>query len=111
MKATASSGLAPVYRILKGQEFATIEDGNILNLHTLPEHAEIVVEAFQPGDREWEPTTTTTCTFRFSKGFVVQKDARVELEGGQVLEELIVYGDAGQMGQVVVKNGIVQVKS
>ena len=54
MKATASSGLAPVYRILKGQEFATIEDGNILNLHTLPEHAEIVVEAFQPGDREWE---------------------------------------------------------
>ena len=41
---------------------------------------------------------------------MVQKDARVELEGGQVLEELIVYGDAGQMGQVVVKNGIVQVK-
>lgn len=110
MKATASSGLAPVYRILKGQEFATIEDGNILNLHTIPEHAEIVVEAFQPGDREWQPTTTATCTFRFSKGFVVQKDARVELEGGQVLEELIVYGDAGQMGQVVVKNGIVQVK-
>lgn len=110
MKATASSGLEPVYRILKGQEFATIEDGNVLNLHTIPEHAEIVVEAFQPGNREWEPTTTTTCTFRFSKGFVVQKDARVELEGGQVLEELIVYGDAGQMGQVVVKNGIVQVK-
>lgn len=110
MKATASSGLAPVYRILKGQEFATIEDENILNLHTLPEHAEIVVEAFQPGDREWQPTATATCTFRFSKGFVVQKDARVELEGGQVLEELIVYGDAGQMGQVVVKNGIVQVK-
>lgn len=103
MKATASSGLAPVYRILKGQEFATIESGNILNLHTIPEHAEIVVEAFQPGDREWQPTTTTTCTFRFSKGFVVQKDARVELEGGQVLEELIVYGDARQMGQVVVK--------
>ena len=42
---------------------------------------------------------------------MVQKDARVELEGGQVLEELIVYGDAGQMGQVVVKNGIVQVKA
>ena len=38
---------------------------------------------------------------------MVQKDARVELEGGQVLEELIVYGDARQMGQVVVKNGIV----
>ena len=74
--------------------------GNILNLHTIPEHAEIVVEAFQPGDREWQPTTTTTCTFRFSKGFVVQKDARVELEGGQVLEELIVYGDARQMGHV-----------
>ncbi len=44
------------------------------------------------------------------QGLLVQKDARVELEGGQVLEELIVYGDAGQMGQVVVKNGIVQVK-
>ena len=111
MKATASSGLAPVYRILKGQEFATIEDGNILNLHTLPEHAEIVVEAFQPGDREWEPTTTTTCTFRFSRALWCRRMRRVELEGGQVLEELIVYGDAGQMGQVVVKKGIVQVKS
>ncbi len=110
MQAKATSGLDLVYRIVEGREYATIEQNNILNIQHIPERANIIVEAYQPGDREWMPSDISVCTFRLSKGLVVQKDQRVELEGGDSLEELIVFADATEAGQVVVKNGVVNVK-
>lgn len=110
LDAMASSGLSPIYRIVKGAEFATIEEGNTLNIHNFPGKDSILVEAFQPGNLEWEPTETQKCVFRLTKGRIVQKNERIELENGENLDELTIYADANSCGQVTVKEGIAAVK-
>lgn len=110
LDATASSGLPLAYRVKKGSEYACIENKNTLNFTKIPEQGEVVVEAYQPGDATWASSSISQCVFRMTKGIVVQKGQRVELDGGQELEEVVVYGDASSFGQVVVKNGIVNVK-
>lgn len=110
LNARATSGLPVFYHILKGSQYATIKNGNQLNIHTVPDKDSIVVEAFQPGDQEWAPTSSFRSVFRVTKGRIVQKNERIELENGEDLEELTVYGDASGTGQVTVKNGLVKVK-
>lgn len=110
LDATVSSGLEPKYRIIQGNEFANLENDSILNIHNLPDKDSIVVAAYQPGNHEWAPTEVKQCIFRLTKGRIVQKDERIELEDGENLNELIVYADANSCGQVSVKNGISTIK-
>ena len=110
LQAIASSGLEVIYTITQGNEYATIEQGGVLNVHTVPEQADIRIEAHQPGDPAWQPAAATVCTFHLRRGVVVNKDQRVELDNGEQLEELIVYADAFGSGQVVVKEGVANVK-
>lgn len=110
LEATATSGLPVFYHILKGNQYATIENGNQLNVHTVPDKDSIVIEAFQPGNNEWAPAEPFKSVFSVTKGRIVHKNERIELENGEDLEELTVYGDASSLGQVVVKSGLVNVK-
>ena len=110
LDATTSSGLPVFYHVTKGSAYAAIEHSNQLNVHTVPEKDSIVMEAFQPGSPEWAPTAPASCTFRLTKGRIVQKNERIELEDGEDLEELTVYADATASGQVTVKSGLVNVK-
>lgn len=109
LEAKASSGLDITYRIVEGAEYASIEQQELV-LNTIPERATIVVEAFQPGNAQWNPSEIKTCRFYLTKSIVVQKNERIELQKGEDLEELIVYADSASIGQVVVKEGLVKIK-
>lgn len=110
LQAVAGSGLAVRYRIAKGAEYASIERDSVLRVHTPSGKADIIVEAYQPGDTAWLASEIAVCTFRVVRGLEVRKDQRVELANGERLEELIVFADASESGQVTVKDGIANVK-
>lgn len=108
--AVASSGLPVFFRIVEGAEFAEIVNENRLHIAEMPAQGEIVVEAFQPGDRQWEASEPALSRFRVARGVMVQKDERVDLAAGMDIEELIVYSDGVLCGQVDVPSGVVNVK-
>lgn len=110
LTAVTSSGLKPFYRITAGKEYATITTDGQLNFAKAPSRADIVVEAYQPGNLSFSPTESTTCTFHVVNSITVAKNELLELEGGTKLEELVIYSDASESGQVVVKSGVVNVK-
>ncbi|MGL5317622.1 MAG: NPCBM/NEW2 domain-containing protein [Bacteroidales bacterium] len=107
-----SSSLNPVYyRIIQGEEYAEITDnGTKLSVIKVPASAEVIVEAFQPGDLEYAPATPQRCSFRLTRAITVQADESCELEGGMDIEELVVHGNALQSGEVRVKDGIVNIR-
>lgn len=108
--ATASSGLPVIYKVVKGEEYARIENNSNLRFYNIPSEGEVLVEAFQPGNKDYEPSDVHTCSFRIRKAIIIRADERKELEGGHDIDELVVYGNATSAGQAEVKNGIVNVK-
>lgn len=110
LKAASSSGLPLFYRVVEGGEYARLEDGSRLHFFNIPEEARVVVEAYQPGDKTREPAEEARCTFILRRDLIVDKNQRVELEGGHDIECLTVYADAASAGQVNVKDGVVNVK-
>ena len=111
LDANVTSNLPVFYRIVSGDEYAKITNGNILTVERMPDAAEVVIEAYQPGDKQYLPSNVTTCIFRLHKSVIVNKNERIALEGGHEVDELIVYGDAGSCGQVSVKDGVVNVRN
>lgn len=110
LNASATSGLPVFYRIVSGREYAKIE-GNTISVTQMPDSALIVLEAFQPGDKQYMPSNVITCTYRLRKSVIVNKDERTALVGGHDVDELIVYADANSCGQVSVKDGVVNVRN
>ncbi len=110
LTATASSGLPVIYRVAKGSEYARVVNGNTLNFFNIPSEGEVVVEAYQPGSKDYEPSDVRTCTFRIRRAMIIRADERKELEGGHDIDELVVYANVNSAGQAVVKDGIVNVK-
>jgi len=111
LSASATSGLPVFYRIVSGREYAKIVDGNTLSVTQMPDYAVVVIEAFQPGDKQYLPSTVKTCTYRLRKSVIVNKDERTELVGGHDVDELIIYADAKSCGQVNIKDGVVNVRN
>lgn len=110
LNAKATSELKPVYTVVYGSEYATIEGDSVLNVHRVPGNDSIIVEAFQPGNLEWAPAKATTCKLEIFKSRIVKRDESIVLEEGEDLEELTIYADSRSAGQVRVKSGLVQVK-
>lgn len=106
-----SSNENPVwYHIVKGGQYATIENNTTLVVHTFPEGGEeIVVDAYQPGDRIWAPSEVSTCSFQIVRGLEVQKNEYVELSESDVFDEMIIHADNRSSGQVNVKSGLLKV--
>jgi len=111
LTANATSGLPIFYRIISGTEYAKLINGNTLSVAQMPDSAMVVVEAFQPGDKQYMPSEVKTCTYRLRKSVLIDKDERMELLGGNDVDELIVYADANSCGQVSVKDGVVNVRN
>lgn len=110
MTATSTSGLPVVYHLVRGSEYARIDGDNTLTFFNIPSEGDVVVEAYQPGNKDYEPSDTRTCTFRIRKSMVIKANERKELEGGHDIDELVIYADVNSAGQAVVKSGIVNVK-
>lgn len=110
LTATVSSGLPIVYRVARGKEYARIENNNTLVFFNIPSEGEVVVEAYQPGSKEYQPSEVSTYSFRIRKALVIRANERMEIEGGNDIDELVVYANANSAGQAVVNNGIVNVK-
>ncbi len=111
LTASTTSGLPVFYRIISGKEYARLVDGNKISVEQMPDSAVVVVEAFQPGNKEYMPSNVKNCTFRLRKSVIVNKETRTELAGGHDVDELIVYADAGSCGQVSIKDGVVNVRN
>lgn len=111
LKAEFTSGGTVYYRIVSGEEYATL-DGDRLNVHTIPSDklAYIEVEAFQPGTDDYLPGPVYRCKFYVRNNKVVPKDGKLTLTDGDELDELTVYADPTSCGQVLVDNGMVSVK-
>lgn len=109
LDAVSSTGLPIYYYIVKGKEFAHL-DGNSLVVTAIPNgDNEIVVDAYQPGNADWACTGVATCYFRLSHGLEVQKNEYVEISGPDELDQLIIHADKESVGQVSVKDGIINV--
>lgn len=110
LEAKASSGLDIIYRISKGSEYATL-DGTTLNITAIPEDKNeyIEVEAFQPGNEEYKYTDLYRCRYYIRNNKTVLKNEKLVITDNSDIEELVVYGDAQSVGQVVVQNGLVKV--
>lgn len=107
LNATSSSGLPVYYRIAQGKSNAEIVDGSVLRINKFS--SDIVVEAYQAGNEEWESAPFKTSVFKIYSGSKVDAGSTVELSTGDVLDELIVYGNGVKTGEVNVK-GLPQVK-
>lgn len=110
LTATASSGLPVLYRVIKGGEYARMDNNSDLTFYNIPSEGEVIVEAYQPGNKDYEPSDVHNCTFRIRKAMIIRENERKELMGGNDIDELVVYGNANSAGQAVVKDGIVNVK-
>lgn len=110
LKATATSGLPVFYRIAQGSEYAEIVDGTTLQFNHIVSGGDVVVEAVQPGNKEYAAAEASRCRFVVNDRLIVKRDERVEIDGNQDVDELIVYADARSAGQVVVKDGVSNVK-
>lgn len=112
LDAKFTSGGKVYYYIASGEEYATIENGNILNLHTLPQDkaAYIEVVAVQPGNDDYLPARLTKCRFYVRNNKTVARDGKLVLHNGDEIDQLTVYADPESRGQVVVDNGFAQVK-
>lgn len=110
LEAKASSELDIIYRISKGAEYATL-DGTTLNITAIPENPNeyIEVEAFQPGNEEYKYTDLYRCRYYIRNNKTVLKNEKLVITDNTDIEELVVYGDAQSVGQVVVQNGLVKV--
>lgn len=106
-----TSGGTGLYYITAGYEYATIE-GNVLNVHTIPEDksAYIEVTAVQPGTEEYLTSPITKCRFYIRNDRTVARNEKLVLNNGDEINELTVYADPESRGQVVVDNGIASVK-
>lgn len=112
LDATFSSGGNVYYYITSGSEYATIEDGNKLNLHTLPQEksTSIDVVAVQPGTSTYLPAKLYKCRFYVRNNKTVERDGKLVLNNGDEIDQLTVYADPESRGQVVVNSGFAQVK-
>ncbi len=111
LEASATSNLPVFYRIVSGKEYAKLIDGNTLSVEQMPDSAIVVVEAFQPGSKEYMPSNVVTCSYRLRKSVIIDKNTRTELTGGNEVDELIIYADANSCGQVAIKDGVVNVRN
>lgn len=106
-----TSGATGLYYITSGSEYATI-DGNVLNVHTIPENeaAYIEIAAVQPGTDEYLTSPLTKCRFYVRNNKTVARDGKLVLNDGDEIDQLTVYADPESRGQVVVDNGFATVK-
>lgn len=107
LNGTSSSGLPVYYRIVNGKSNAEIIGDSILRINKFT--SDIVIEAYQPGNDEWESAQCKTSIFKIHSGSKVDVGSTIDLATGDELEELIVYGNGVKTGEVNVK-GLPQVK-
>ncbi len=111
LQGRTSAGLPLFYNIKWGSEYATIVNDTILSVHKLPSaDAQIVIEAYSPGNKYYLPAEVAQCTYHLTPALIIPKDAVVELEGGSHVGDMVIYGDARSCGQAVVKDGVVNVE-
>lgn len=111
LDASATSFNPVYYRIVKGEEYASLTDNATkLAIHSIPAEAEIIVEAFQPGDLEFAAATPKRCSYQMKRAVVVEAFENCVLPGGTDIEELIVHGNTFQSGQVRVSSGVVNIR-
>lgn len=112
LDAKFTSGGKVYYYMVSGEEYATIENGNILNLHTLPQDKSDYIEvvAVQPGNDVYLPAKLTKCRFYVRNNKIVERDGKLVLNNGDEIDQLTVYADPESRGQVLVDNGFATVK-
>lgn len=113
LSAESSSGLQVLYHIARGAEYATVEgDRLILNMAALNEDTDVdlLIEAIQPGNNDYQAAPSQLCNIYLRNTIVIEKNARVELDGSSEIEELVIYADGISSGQAVSKSGILKVK-
>lgn len=111
LTATASSGLPVSYRVIEGNEYARVIDGNKLDVFRIPDVRDrIVVEAWQPGAHLYNAAPSTTCTFEMVHGLEVRPGQRAVLDRDETLQEICIYGDRSATGQVVVNGAMIDAR-
>lgn len=120
LSAESSSKELPVlYRIARGGEYATIEGDKLkFNIAVLNEMAareedtnvDLLIEAIQPGNNDYQAAVSQVCNIYLRNTIVIDKNARVELDGSSEIEELLIYADGTSSGQAISNTGILNVK-
>lgn len=110
LDAVSSAGAPVFYHIVSGGEFAAVENGELV-FHTLPEqNCQVVVEAVQAGTHSYNAAAPLRCAFNVLRAIVVQADEVKQLESGDHVEEVVIYGNSKSVGQLTVRDGILKAK-
>lgn len=99
------------YRVIQGNEYARVTDGNKLDIFRIPDvHDRIVVEAWQPGSHTINPAEPIRCTFEMTHGLEVRPGQRAVLDRDEILQEICIYGNKSNTGQVVVNGAMIDAR-
>jgi hypothetical protein len=99
--ASASSGLPVKFRIIQGADAVKITDDGQLVFPAAKEATDVVIEAYQPGDEQWDIAPAIVHTYHVSNTVVVQIGETITLESEEVVDDLIDFNDGfNNTGQV-----------
>lgn len=108
LDAKASSGLPVYYRMISGSDIASFDGNGNIVFNKATTSGTVVVEAYQPGSNGWAMAPIRTMTYNVVNGAVVKPGETLQLNDGDVIDEIVVYNDGVSSGNVQTK-GLPQV--
>jgi hypothetical protein len=109
LDASASSGLPVMFRIIKGADAVKIIDDGQLVFPAAKEATDVVIEAYQPGDEQWDLAPAVVHTYHVSNTVVVQIGETITLESEETVDDLIDFNDGFNNTGQVQTTGLAQV--
>ncbi len=103
-----SAGLDCSYTIIRGAEHAEVRGSNIY-ISEISALDTLIVQAFHPGNTEYQASNPILLKYVFSSRLEVPKDATITLLSGGRYEKIELHSDGSQTGKVVIPQGVVTV--
>jgi hypothetical protein len=105
----ASSGLPVKYRIIQGAEAVRITDDGQLVFPAATGSTDVIIEAYQPGNDQWDIAPSVCHTYHVSNTCVVQIGETVTLSNEETIDNLIDFNDGFNNTGQVQTEGMAQV--
>ncbi len=105
---STTAGLDCSYTIVRGTEYAEVRGGHIF-VREVNALDTLIIQAFHPGNTEYQATNPILLKYVFSSSLDVPKDETMTLLGGGRYEKIMLHSDGLQTGQINIPQGVVTV--
>ncbi len=105
---STTAGLDCSYTIVRGTEYAEVRGGHIF-VREVSALDTLIIQAFHPGNTEYQATNSILIKYVFSSSLDVPKDETITLLSGGRYEKIILHSDGLQTGRINIPQGVVTV--